>query len=145
MQERNVRGWLLSFLGDGKEVSSEARAGRKLRPRELMGVGGCGAACRSPGPAVLLSAVIWRHAHMAVHSAWLRGAPITAQEQEQGRNSCKAQTEKVQALLQGAAHRQAENQEDSSAAPSSPTIQPSMRCREGLRANSRSKQGMIST
>ena len=78
-------------------------------------------------------------------SAWLRGAPITAQEQEQGRNSCKAQTEKVQALLQGAAHRQAENQEDSSAAPSSPTIQPSMRCREGLRANSRSKQGMIST
>ena len=49
MQERNVRGWLLSFLGDGKEVSSEARAGRKLRPRELMGVGGCGAACRSPG------------------------------------------------------------------------------------------------
>ena len=49
-----------------------------------------------------------------------------AQEQEQGRSSCKAQTEKVQALLQGAAHCQSENLEDSTAAQSPPTIHPSM-------------------
>ena len=39
MQERNLRGWLFSFLGEGKEVSSEVRAGRKLGSRELMGIG----------------------------------------------------------------------------------------------------------
>ena len=155
MQERSLGGGLVSFsfvpvTRGGEQVSSEVRAGRKLGPRELMGIG---AGYTPAGPRC--SGAAWHSRaclsslchdfgdnHTAVHSARLGGGPNVAQEEEQGRGGCKAPTEKVQALLQGTAHPPAENPEDSTAAQVLPPYIPPCDA-EKTSANSHSKQGTI--